>query len=67
MRGRIKSDDLHDEQLPLLVIDGQKIDWNKFGRLLMGHEGTQFRLTIAGNGEELSACFGRAVQDPSGK
>ena len=67
VRGRIEWDDAHDGESPLLVIDGREIDWNQFGRMLMSHEGAQFRLTIAGNGEELSACFGRAVQDPSGK
>jgi hypothetical protein len=53
VRGRIEWDDAHDGQLPLLVIDGREIDWNQFGRMLMSHEGTQFRLTIADISEEL--------------
>ena len=53
VRGRIEWDDAHDDQLPLLVIDGRKIDWNQFGRMLMSHEGALFRLTIADKSEEL--------------
>jgi hypothetical protein len=47
VRDRIKWDDIDDGQLPLLVIDGREIDWNEFGRMLMSHEGAQFKLTIA--------------------
>jgi hypothetical protein len=53
VRGRIKWDAAHDGQLPLLVIDGREIDWNRFGRMLMSHEGAQFKLTIADKSEEL--------------
>jgi len=53
VRGRIEWDGAHDGQLPLLVIDGREIDWNQFGRMLMSHEGAQFRLTIADKSEEL--------------
>jgi hypothetical protein len=53
VRGRITSDDAHDDQLPLLVIDGREIDWNQFGRMLMSHEGGQFKLTIADKSKEL--------------
>jgi hypothetical protein len=53
VRGRIKWDDAHDGELPLLVIDGREIDWNRFGRMLMSHEGAQFKLTIADKSEEL--------------
>ena len=53
VRGRIEWDDAHDSQLPLLVIDGREIDWNQFGRMLISHEGAQFKLTIADKSEEL--------------
>jgi hypothetical protein len=53
VRGRIEWDDAHDGESPLLVIDGREIDWNQFGRMLMSHEGAQFRLTIADKSEEL--------------
>ena len=53
VRGRITWDDAHDGQLPLLVIDGREIDWDQFGRMLMSHEGAQFKLTIADKSEEL--------------
>ncbi len=53
MRGRIEWDDAHDGCVPLLVIDGQEIDWDHFGRMLMGFEGWQFKLIIADKSEEL--------------
>lgn len=51
--GRIESDDAHDGRLPMLVIDGREIDWNQFGRMLISHEGAQFKLSIADKSEEL--------------
>jgi hypothetical protein len=53
VRGRIESDNDHDGQLPLLVIDGREIDWDQFGRMLMSREGAQFKLTIVDKSEEL--------------
>ena len=53
VRGRIEWDDTHDGRLPLLIIDGREIDWEQFGRMLMSHEGSQFKLTIADKSEEL--------------
>ena len=53
VRGRIRWDASNDDQLPLLVIDGREIHWDQFGRMLMSHEGAQFKLTIADKSEEL--------------
>jgi hypothetical protein len=53
VRGRIESDRASDGRLPLLVIDGQEIDWDQFGRMLMSYEGAQFQLRIADQSEEL--------------
>ena len=53
VRGRIECDRGSDGRLPLLVIDGQEIDWDQFGRMLMSYEGSQFQLRIADNSEEL--------------
>ena len=53
VRGRIEWDDAHDGRVPLLVIDGREIDWDEFGRMLMGFEGWQFKLNIADKSEEL--------------
>src|SRR5206468_1588695 len=47
VRARIEWDDAHDGRVPLLVIDGREIDWDEFGRMLMGFEGWQFKLNIA--------------------
>ncbi len=38
--------------LPILVIDGRKVKWEDFGRMLMTFEGWQFRLNILDNSEE---------------
>jgi len=32
--------------MPLLVIDGQEVSWDEFGRMLMSFEGRQFRVAI---------------------
>jgi len=53
VRGRIECDRGNDGRLPLLVIDGQEVDWDQFGRMLMSYEGAQFKLTIADKSEEL--------------
>jgi len=41
--GRIEWDTSEDGQVPLLVIDGQEVSWDKFGRMLISFEGWQFR------------------------
>jgi hypothetical protein len=46
VRGHIGWDDDTDGLLPLLVIDGQEVSWEQFGRMLMSFEGWQFRLEI---------------------
>jgi hypothetical protein len=53
VRGRIAWDDLPDGQIPLLMIDGQEITWDAFGRMLMSYEGWQFKLEIRDKSEEL--------------
>lgn len=52
-RGRIEWDDTLEERTPLLVIDGQKISWEEFGRMLMTFEGWQFKLEISDRSEEV--------------
>ena len=53
VRGWIDSDELADGRLPLLVVDGRKITWEEFGRMLMSFEGWQFKLEIRDRSEEL--------------
>jgi hypothetical protein len=53
VRGRITWDDKEDGQLPMLVIDGKEISWERFGRMVMGFEGWQFRLEILDPSEEI--------------
>ncbi len=50
--GRIAWDEEEDGRLPVLVIDGQEIPWEAFGRMLMTFEGWQFRLDIRDGSEE---------------
>lgn len=50
--GRIEWDETEDGRTPLLVIDGQEISWDDFGRMLMTFEGWQFRLLIRDRSEE---------------
>ena len=39
--------------VPLLIIDGREITWDKLGRMLMSFEGWQFKLTVGDKSEEL--------------
>ncbi|WP_342616731.1 hypothetical protein [Rhodoferax sp. GW822-FHT02A01] len=57
-RGRIESDsssegDLFTQATPLLVIDGRKVSWEEFGRMLMTFEGFQFKLQISDASDSL--------------
>lgn len=42
--GRIMWDEEFDDSIPKLVIDGEEITWDDFGRMLMTYEGFQFKL-----------------------
>ncbi len=53
VRGRITWDDNEDGRLPMLVIDGKEISWERFGRMMMGFEGWQFKLEIRDRSEEI--------------
>lgn len=53
VRGRIEWDEAEDGRLPLLVIDGRKVSWEEFGRMLMTFEGWQFRMEIADRSDEV--------------
>jgi len=46
VRGRIEWDEETGDRLPRLVIDGEPVAWEEMGRMLMSHEGFQFRLEI---------------------
>jgi len=51
--GRIEWDESEDGRVPLLVIDGQEVSWDEFGRMLMSFEGWQFRVAICDRSEEV--------------
>ena len=51
--GRIEWDQSGDGRVPLLVIDGQDVSWDEFGRMLMSFEGWQFRVAIRDRSEEV--------------
>ncbi len=53
VRGNIEWDEAHDGRRPLLIIDGREVTWDELGRMLMGFEGWQFKLTVADKSEEL--------------
>lgn len=44
VRGYITSDCGDDDSKPVVVIDGQELDWDTFGRLVLSHEGWQFKV-----------------------
>lgn len=53
VRGRIEWDENEDGHLPLLVIDGREVTWEKFGQMLMSYEGWQFKLEIKDPSDEV--------------
>jgi hypothetical protein len=53
VRARIEWDETQDGRIPLLVIDGREVSWEKFGRMLMTFEGWQFRMEICDRSEEV--------------
>jgi hypothetical protein len=53
VRGHIEWDDDTDGLLPLLIIDGQEVSCEQFGRMLMSFEGWQFRLEIRDRSEDV--------------
>ena len=44
--GKIDCDLSSADRMPLLLIDGQEVSWEEFGRMLMSFEGWQFKLEI---------------------
>ena len=53
VRGMIEWDTAHAGRVPLLIIDGQEITWDEFGRMLMSFEGWHFKLAVGDKSEEL--------------
>lgn len=53
VRARIDCDLERDERLPLIVVDGYELSWERFGSMLMSYEGFQFRLEVRDMTEEL--------------
>lgn len=44
--GRIMWDEESDGRVPKLIIDGEEVTWEEFGRILMSYEGFQFKFQI---------------------
>lgn len=55
VRGRIEPDMDSDDSIetPLIVVDGKKIPWEEFGRMLMPFEGFNFKLQIYDPSDEM--------------
>jgi len=52
VRGRIDWDDSQDGRVPLIVVDGREISWEKLGRMLMTFERWQIKLEIPDPSDE---------------
>ena len=52
VRGRIECDYSEGEPAPSVVVDGQEISWEEFGRMISAYEGWQFKLEIRNRSEE---------------
>jgi hypothetical protein len=60
VKGRIEADlsvkaDLNGQRLPMLVIDGREVSWEKFGAMLMTFEGSQFKLQMLDRSDDLES------------
>lgn len=53
LRGRIECDSSEGEYAPCVVIDGQEISWDEFGRMISAYEGWQFKLEIRDRSDDL--------------
>jgi hypothetical protein len=54
VRGRIECDLSEDIHMPcVVVVDGQEISWDEFGRMISSYEGWQFKLEILDRSDEL--------------
>jgi len=53
VHGRIDCDLSEDIRTPCVVVDGQEISWEEFGRMLSSFEGWQFKLEILDRSDEL--------------
>jgi len=53
VRGRIDCDLSEAERMPMIVVDGQEISWEEFGRMVSTFEGWQFKLEFRDRSEEL--------------
>lgn len=53
VRGRIESGNSDGFPVPSIVVDGQEISWEDFGRMMSSYEGWQFKLEIRDRSEEL--------------
>lgn len=53
VRGRIECDLSEDVYMPCVVVDGQEISWEDFGRMISTYEGWQFKLEIRDRSEEI--------------
>ncbi len=52
VRARIDMDEENEGQTPLLIIDGKRVTWEEFGRMLMTYEGWQMKVEIYDRCEE---------------
>lgn len=52
VRGRITWDDETHGEVPCLIIDGKKLSWYDFGKMLMTYEGSHFKFEIFEGSEE---------------
>ena len=53
VHGRIECDLSEGIHTPCVVVDGQEISWEEFGRMLSSLEGWQFKLEILDRSDEL--------------
>jgi hypothetical protein len=53
LRGTVDSDPGKSHRVPMVVIDGREISWNRLGRMVAALEGWQFKLEFRDRSEEV--------------
>lgn len=54
--GRIEWDSSHEGEIPELCIDGKRLSWGEFGKMLMTFEGYQFKMDIVDPFDDVRAA-----------
>ena len=53
VRGRIEWDENEDGRVPIVIVDGRELTWERFGQMMAEFEGWQFKMEILDRSDEI--------------